>query len=80
MATKQLEASVAAHYGKPGLMEAIMAGLNRLGVDPEKPEVEDLAPVDEFHTAGRKATLKAFEMMSFEPGMHVLDGHHLEGF
>lgn len=73
MTTEQLEADVAAHYGKTGLMEAIIAGLAKLGVDPEKPSVEDLAPVDEFHTAGRKATLKVFEMITIDPGMHVLD-------
>ncbi len=68
-----LETKVAAHYGKSDLLDAIIAGLTALGIDPDKPSIEDLAPVDEFHTAGRLATQKAFEIMPLEADMHVLD-------
>ncbi len=68
-----LETSVAAHYGKGGLGEAIMNGIEAAGLDPDSLTPEDLAPVDEFHTAGRLATLKALELTPLEAGMHVLD-------
>lgn len=68
-----LEHTVATHYGKPGLVEAVLSGLAQAGANPDAPTVEDLAPVDEFHTAGRLATLQAIEMMPLKPGMRVLD-------
>lgn len=69
----EFERRITAHYGKAGLAEAILNGLKQLGVDPDAPTIEDLAPVDEFHTAGRITTLNALEMMPLSPGMHVLD-------
>jgi ubiquinone/menaquinone biosynthesis C-methylase UbiE len=71
--TPNLENAVAAHYARPGLAEAITDGLRKAGADPDAPTLQDLAPVDEFHTAGRLSTLKALEITPIEAGMHVLD-------
>ncbi len=68
-----LERAVASHYGRAGLADAIFAGLQKIAADPQAPTVNELAPVDEFHTAGRLATLEAMAMMPLAPGMHVLD-------
>ena len=68
-----LEQAVVAHYTRVGLAEAIMDGLTRNGADPDALSPADLAPVDEFHTAGRITTLKALEMTPIAAGMHVLD-------
>lgn len=68
-----LEHAVAAHYAKGGLATAIIDGLERAGADLDALTPEDLAPVDEFHTAGRLTTLKALAMTPIEAGMHVLD-------
>lgn len=68
-----LENAVSAHYALPGLLDMINNGLDAAGADPERPTVEALAPVDEFHTAGRKATLQALSMMPLREGMQVLD-------
>lgn len=70
---RQLEDRIAEHYRKPELLNAIVEGLEQAGVDPYAPTLEDLAPVDEFHTAGRITTLKALAMTPIEAGMHVLD-------
>ena len=67
------EDDVAAHYHRPELLESILMGLEKLGVDSNSPKPEDLAPVDEFHTAGRATTLMALKESGIEPGMHVLD-------
>lgn len=71
--SRQLEVRIAAHYRKPELLKAIVDGLEQAGVDPNAPSLEDLAPVDEFHTAGRITTLKALEMTPIEADMQVLD-------
>jgi ubiquinone/menaquinone biosynthesis C-methylase UbiE len=68
-----LESAVAAHYGRTGLAQAIAEGLKAAGANLDALTPQDLAPVDEFHTAGRLATLKALAKMPLSPGMHVLD-------
>lgn len=68
-----LENRVARHYQMPGLLDAIAEGLREAGFDPEAPSIEALAPADEFHTAGRIATLKALSEAPIEPGSDVLD-------
>jgi ubiquinone/menaquinone biosynthesis C-methylase UbiE len=68
-----LERSIASHYGRPGLMAAVLEGLARAGGNPDAPTLDELAPVDEFHTAGRLTTLQALAMMPIAPGMHVVD-------
>ena len=68
-----LERSVANHYGRQGLLDTILRGLEATGGDPAEPAPEQLAPVDEFHTAGRITTARALGMMPIAADMHVLD-------
>ncbi|WP_281016115.1 MULTISPECIES: methyltransferase domain-containing protein [unclassified Minwuia] len=70
---EKLEDAVATHYGRDGLLEDILAGLEKLGGNPDDPAPEQLAAVDEFHTAGRITTLEALGMAPLREGMHVLD-------
>jgi len=65
--------SVAGHYTRDGLIEAIVAGLDRLGLTPETAGLDDLAPVDEFHIGGRTATEAFLDRMDLDPADHVLD-------
>jgi len=68
-----LEEKVAAHYHQTDLLEAIINGLKISGANPDAPSLEDLAPVDEFHTAGRAATIMALDMVPMMSGKHILD-------
>lgn len=68
-----LETRVSHHYARDGLIAAIRSALRQSGVDPDRATPEDLAPVDEFHTAGRLTTLEALKLMPLRQGMHVLD-------
>lgn len=65
--------SVQSHYGKGGLSERILAGLQEAGKDIERLGEDDLLPVDEFHSRGRRATEELYESSRFAPGMRVLD-------
>lgn len=69
----ELEHAVAAHYDVNDLLKKIDAGLAALGVAPGEATVEALAPVDEFHTAGRITTLKAIELSDIGKGGTLLD-------
>lgn len=49
-------AKVSNHYHHDSLLSAIQADLEKQGIKPENASVEDLGPVDEFHTGGRAAS------------------------
>lgn len=68
-----IETRVAAHYAKDALEDAILAGLAASGKDVAHLTPADLAPVDEFHTGGGKATAELAAGMGLKPGMRVLD-------
>lgn len=68
-----LERAVAQHYGRQGLAERILDGLKAAGVDLERLQPEDLAPVDEFHIGGRPATEDVLGRLGLTQTDHVLD-------
>ncbi len=47
---------VAQHYGKGGLLDRILGALAQAGIDIDHLTIDDLAPVDEFHSRRRLAT------------------------
>ena len=64
---------IVAHYRRPGLREALIAGLAAAGKDIDRLAPEDLAAVDEFHVRGREATVELGSALGLAAGMHVLD-------
>jgi SAM-dependent methyltransferase len=64
---------VGEHYGRASLTAKILAALRAAGKDPDALNVEDLAPVDQFHTHGKKATLDLARRAGITAGMRVLD-------
>ena len=62
-----------AHYASLDLSAAILAGLRAAGKNPDAPTVEDLAPVDQFHTGGAAATLELARLVPLSAQMDVLD-------
>ncbi len=68
-----VERLVARHYAQGGLEAAILAGLAAAGKDPARLGMDDLAPVDEFHIGGRRATEELAARLPLAPGMKLLD-------
>ncbi|MDH3414136.1 MAG: methyltransferase domain-containing protein [Gammaproteobacteria bacterium] len=64
---------VATHYTHGGLLDAIIAGVGKLGKTPDTVLIEDLAPVDEFHIGGRVATENFLDQVGLGANDHVLD-------
>lgn len=64
---------VAAHYTHGGLLDAIIAGVTKLGKTRNSISIEDLGPVDEFHIGSRVATESFLDRVGLESGDHVLD-------
>ncbi|AHY48004.1 Methyltransferase domain [Rubrobacter radiotolerans] len=67
------ENAVGDHYGRGDLWKRIRAALLANGLDPNNLEVEDLAPVDQFHSRGRSATLDLARLAGLTSKMRVLD-------
>lgn len=68
-----IEADVAEHYTHGGKLAVILAGLQAMGRDPERPDMDDLSLVDELHMGGREATKAVAEKLELRPGVRVLD-------
>lgn len=68
-----IEERVARHYARSNLEGTILGALAASGKNPDRLAASDLAPVDEFHTGGREATIELAARMEIEPEMHLLD-------
>jgi len=68
-----VQADVSKHYTHGGLIEAIRTGIVSLGKTPDTVTVDDLAPVDEFHVGGRRASEEFLDQLGFSAQMHILD-------
>jgi SAM-dependent methyltransferase len=64
---------VAQHYGKAGLLDRILAALAQAGKDIDHLTINDLAPVDEFHSRRRLATEELATMLAPAASDHVID-------
>lgn len=61
------------HYSRGGLMKSILDGLNESGHDPDALDAEALAPLEEFHTFGREATIALADAAGITENDRVLD-------
>jgi ubiquinone/menaquinone biosynthesis C-methylase UbiE len=64
---------VAQHYGKGGLLDRILGALTEAGKDIDHLTIDDLAPVDEFHSRRRLATEELAAMLAPSATDHVID-------
>jgi len=65
--------AVADHYKRPALGDVILTALKAAGKDIEHLTPDDLAPVDEFHSGGRNATVRLAQLAQIRNGERVLD-------
>src|SRR5262245_25083872 len=71
--TMPAHADVSGHYTHGALSEAIRAGIASLGKTLDTVTADDLAPVDEFHIGGRKASEDFLGQLGLTAEKHVLD-------
>ncbi len=67
------DASVANHYSRGNLLQRLTAALAEDGVDPSRPQIDTLAPYDQFHGRGLEATQEIADMLKVVPADHLLD-------
>jgi ubiquinone/menaquinone biosynthesis C-methylase UbiE len=68
-----VEEQVAQHYSHGALERTILDALKAAGKDPDKLELADLEPFDEFHAGGREATVEFGSQIGLGRGSYVLD-------
>ena len=66
-------AEVERHYGRGGLIDRVLAALADAGKDVEHLTIDDLAPIDEFHSRRRRATEELARLLAPKPGDRLLD-------
>lgn len=64
---------ISQHYGSNGLADRILSALKQAGKNPSSLTVEDLAPIDQFHTRGLAATRELISFADAKPGWRALD-------
>jgi len=64
---------ISQHYGSAGLPDRILSALRQAGKNLDFLTVEDLAPLDQFHTHGLAATRELITFAGVKPGWRVLD-------
>ena len=64
---------VSRHYGTAGLLERILDALAEAGKDISNLTIDDLAPIDEFHSRRRLATNELAALLAPLPTDHVID-------
>ena len=64
---------VAEHYRRRALGDVILRALKETGKDVENLTPDDLAPVDEFHSGGRDATVRLAQLAQIDGSQRVLD-------
>jgi ubiquinone/menaquinone biosynthesis C-methylase UbiE len=69
----KIPGEVARHYGRGGLLERLLGALTEAGKDIERLTIDDLAPVDEFHSRRRVATVELSGLLAPSAGDHVID-------
>jgi len=65
--------SVTNHYSRGDLLLRLNAALADDGVDPTRPQIDTLAPYDQFHGRGMEATQEIAAMLKAAPMDHLLD-------
>lgn len=73
MSTYILHEKIVSHYAAEPLAERIVAALKSAGKSLVTLQIDDLAPIDEFHSRGRRATVELAQAANINGQMRVLD-------
>jgi SAM-dependent methyltransferase len=64
---------ISQHYGSAGLSQRIVSALRKAGKSLDSLTVEDLAPLDQFHTRGLAATRELVSFAGVKESSRILD-------
>ena len=67
------EARIAQHYESNGLLERLKRALPVVGAEGDSLSLKDLAPLDQFHSRGLKATIELAQLLPLNEATRVID-------
>ena len=67
------DTAISEHYGIKGILNSILKGLESSGKDLDALKIDDLAPIDEFHTRGKESTIEIADLARIQSHHKVLD-------
>jgi SAM-dependent methyltransferase len=67
------DSDISEHYSRGNLLERLNVALAEDGVDPDFPQIETLAPYDQFHGRGLEATKEIADLLDIAATDHILD-------
>ena len=65
--------AISKHYGISGILDSILEGLKSSGKNLQALELNDLSPIDEFHTRGKESTVELANLAQIQSHHNVLD-------
>ncbi len=65
--------AISKHYGISGILDSILEGLKSSGKNLHALELNDLSPIDEFHTRGKESTIELAYLAKIQSHHNVLD-------
>jgi MPBQ/MSBQ methyltransferase len=65
--------AINSYWGRDDLERAVLDALAAAGTNADTPTVDDLAPLDQFHSGGKAATERLARLAQLRPGLRVLD-------
>lgn len=65
--------AISEHYDQPDLEKHILDALRASGLDIDHLRADDLAPIDQFHSRGKAATLELAHRARLSEGTEILD-------
>lgn len=67
------EKAINNHYGISGILDSILDALETSGKNLQSLELNDLSPIDEFHTRGKESTIEIANLAQLQSHHMVLD-------
>ncbi len=68
-----LNPQINAHYGHDNIYSRVLAALREANIDPATATIENLAPIDQFHTGGLPATKALADRIEITPQTTIFD-------
>src|SRR5688572_11736022 len=73
MSDTSYDQTINAYWGREGMEQAILDTLRAANKNLDHLTIDDLAPMDQFHGGGKRATVRLARLAGLSPGTRVLD-------
>ncbi|MDA1035329.1 MAG: class I SAM-dependent methyltransferase [Chloroflexi bacterium] len=68
-----IKSQVNEHYGVSDIYDRVVAALREAGIDPAAATVEDMAPIDQFHSGGLASSRSLANQLYITPDTTIIE-------